>query len=75
MQPLWSAPSHSWQPDSFCVYGCAVMAHLSHRRGAEPGRLSAGDEEAETEGDAFQGAQAHRLHWGHVQQPAGGVQV
>lgn len=51
------------------------MAHQRHRGGSEPGRVRAYHEEAEAEGDALQGAQAHRLHRRHVQQPAGSVQV
>ena len=63
-----------------CVRGpvfcsAAVLADQRHGCGAEPGCVRACDEEAEAEGDALQGAQAHRLPGGHVQQPAGGFQV
>lgn len=53
----------------------AVLADQRDGRCAEPGRVRACDEEAEAEGHALEGAQAHRLPGGHVQQPAGGFQV
>ena len=53
----------------------AVLANQRNWCRAEPGRLGAHHEEAEAEGDALQGAQAHRLCGRHVQQPARGIQV